>query len=52
MIIDNLVESMKCISLSSKWNSKYLHATVPHSAVSTGFKYLLGHNASIIINIS
>ena len=34
-------------SPSSKRNSEYVHDTVPHSAISTEFEYLLGHNVSV-----
>jgi hypothetical protein len=37
--------------LSRKWNSKYVHFTVPHYAISTGYECLLGYNVPIITNI-
>jgi len=38
-------------NLFGKWNSKYIHTTVPHSAASIGFEYLLGHNVHIVTSI-
>lgn len=45
------MSSMKHSSLSSNWNSKYVHAIVRHSATSSRFEYPLGHNMSINTNI-
>jgi hypothetical protein len=43
--------SMNHSSLSSYWNSKYIHAIVQHSAISSGFEYPLWHNVPINTNI-
>jgi hypothetical protein len=40
--------SMNHSNLSSKWNSRYVQATVLHSTTLTEFQDLLGHNVSII----
>lgn len=32
---------MNYSNLSIKWNSKYVHATAAHSAMSTGYEYVL-----------
>jgi hypothetical protein len=47
--IDVRLPSKNDTSLSSKVNSKYVQATVPQTATSTGFEYLLGHNVYNII---
>jgi hypothetical protein len=44
------MKAMNQRKLSVKWNSKYLCITVPHSAISTGFEYLLWHNVPVITN--
>jgi len=51
VIIDVRTPSMNYRSLSSKWNSKYVHFTVLHSAISTGYECLLGYNVSITTNV-
>ena len=51
VIIEARAPSMNYKKPSIKWNSKYVHFTVPHSAVSTGYVCLLGYNVRIITNI-
>jgi hypothetical protein len=51
VIIEARTASMNYRNLSSKWNSKYVHFTVAHSAISTGYECLLGYNVPIITNI-
>lgn len=41
---------MNHTNLPSKWYSKYVHSTVLHSRILTGFDYLVGHNMPIITN--
>jgi len=48
--IDVRLPSRNDTSLSSKVNSKYVQATVPQTAISTGFEYLLGHNVPNVLN--
>lgn len=51
VIIDARTPSMNYRKLSSKWNSKYVHTTVPHSAISAGYECLLRYNLPIITNV-
>jgi hypothetical protein len=44
--------SMSCSTLTSKWNSKYIHTIVEYCATSIGFEHLLGHSVPVITNIS
>lgn len=46
------LQSINHSTLSMERNSKHVHTPASHSVKSTGFKYLLGHNVPIIINIS
>ena len=48
--IDVRLPSRNDTSLSSKVNSKYVQATVPQTAILTGFEYLLGYNVPNVIN--
>ena len=48
---DVCVLPMSRSNLSSRWNSKYIRTTVPHSATSVGFEYLLGHNMPVVTGI-
>jgi hypothetical protein len=36
---------------SSKRNFKYVHDTVPRSAISTGFEYMLGHDVCELLQV-
>jgi hypothetical protein len=38
-------------NLSIKWNSKYVHSTISHSAISTGYEWLLEHKVPSITNV-
>ena len=51
VIIEARKPSMNYRDLSSKWNSKYVHFTVPHSAISTGYECLLEYNVPIITDV-
>jgi hypothetical protein len=53
-IITNVrTPAMKYSNPSKKWNSIYVHTTVPHSfIISTGLEHQLEHNATLITNIS
>jgi hypothetical protein len=51
VIIQAPTPSMNYRNLSRKWNSKYVHFTVPHSTISTGHECLLGYNVPIITNV-
>jgi len=40
--------TMNYSNLSIKWNSKYVHSTAPHSAMSTGNEYVQWHKVPLI----
>jgi hypothetical protein len=54
IIIGVRMPLMNCLysNLSSRWNYKYVRATVLHSATSTELEYLLENNVPVIIIIS
>jgi hypothetical protein len=40
--------TINCSNLSIKWNSKYMYATAAHSAMSTGYEYVLWRKMPVV----